>query len=56
MTVHQIVAGFHVGDAISNETLLIANLLSEHGISNVFELDVAEITKQKGSKWDGLFE
>lgn len=30
--------------------------MPEHGISNVFELDVAEITKQKGSKWDGLFE
>lgn len=30
--------------------------MPEHGISNVFELDVAEISKQKGSKWDGLFE
>lgn len=34
MTVHQIVAGFHVGDAISNETLLIAGLLSAHGVAN----------------------
>lgn len=30
--------------------------MPEHGISNVFELDVVEISKQKGSKWDGLFE
>lgn len=30
--------------------------MPEHGISNVFELDVREITNQKGSKWDGLFE
>ncbi len=30
--------------------------MPERGISNVFELDVDEITKQKGSKWDGLFE
>ena len=50
MVLHQLVAGFRRGDAISNEALLIRDLCAAHGL----ESDIACLRKNVGAKDVGL--